>query len=645
MNTSPPRLKRIAIVGPPNVGKSTLFNKISGAYVSVVSNYAQTTVETFRREADFAGERCEIVDTPGIFSLFSVSHDEEMARQVMLENPPDVLIFCGDATSLKRTLVLASQVLELEIPTVFCLNKVDEAARRGITVDERALARELGIPLALNAAVHGAGLEDLENVVRSVGVARPKAEYTEIVERAVAGLKALFPAGAAPSRGILLLFLLGEDAADKLFETRFGASGETLDGMRAARKTFFGTASPLQVKRAIFNAREEWADAAARKAVTRRPLDIKSLGYEAARLSRTPLTGVPILLGVLWATFYGVGRISTWIAGALDGVIFVPATQWISGMATNPLLNEFLVGNYGLVTMGLFNALGTVIPILLVFFVIINFLEEIGYVPNVGVLASRLMAPMGLSGKSLLPMVLGFGCNTMATMASRMLETRKERIIASFLIALGFPCAVQLGILLAIMATAPFSVLLIVMGSLIIVSVAVGLALNRFIPTARKADFIMELPTFSAPVWWNIAQKTYFRIRWFMKEALPMFVAAALMMFFLEKSGLLSVIKALLRPVVTGLLTLPDKMTDVFILVLARREIGAVLFKQMYDAGGMDYYQTVTGLVVITLFIPCVSNTMVMAKELGVRWAVFINVSIIAIALAAGGVVNFLMRL
>ena len=181
--------------------------------------------------------------------------------------------------------------------------------------------------------------------------------------------------------------------------------------------------------------------------------------------------------------------------------------------------------------------------------------------------------------------------------------------------------------------------------SIVLTQVATGLLLNRLIPTRRRADFIMDLPTFYVPNWENIIRKTYFRIKWFLDEALPMFVAASLFMFMLEKTGMLNIIERWGRPVVTGLLSLPGKATEVFILVLARREIGALHFKDMVDTGLMDYTQTVVGLIVITLFIPCASNTMVMVKELGLRWAAAINVAIIGIALAVGGGVNFLMRL
>jgi ferrous iron transport protein B len=198
--------------------------------------------------------------------------------------------------------------------------------------------------------------------------------------------------------------------------------------------------------------------------------------------------------------------------------------------------------------------------------------------------------------------------------------------------------------MLAILSTAPFSALLFVIGAVVATQILFGVMLAKLVPTEKTPDFIIELPTFKLPGMRNILRKTYFRLKWFLIEALPMFMVAAVMMFVLNITGLLGLIRSALKPVVTGFLSLPEKVAEVFILVISRREIGAVYFKEMVDAGELDYYQIVVGLVVITLFIPCASNTMVMFKELGARWAVAMNVAIIVIAVLVGGIVNYLIR-
>lgn len=632
---------KIAIVGLTNVGKSILFNKFSNSY-SLVANYPQTTISVIRKDSTFAGEPFEIIDTPGIASLSVFSEDERVTRDILVKEHPELLLFCADATRLKQSLILLAQIFELEIPTIFCLNMMDEASRKGIMIDSAELAKETGSPVAETAAVHGIGLRALENMIYSITLPRGQVRYTPFIEQALEKFVALFSERDRPSRALLLLYLMGDEDIARYLESGFG--GEVLFRMNEILLGIYRNSSASRIRQSISSAREAWAEKVTEKSIKKAAFTVAGFSHKAAWASRHIILGWPILAAILWATFYGVGTVATMIAGNLDAWIFAPLTGAISSMVTYPFLNEFLVGGYGILTMGIFNAIGTVVPILIVFFTITNFLEDVGYLPNLSVLANRFLSYFGLTGKAVLPLVLGYGCNTVATLTTRMLATKKERMVASFLIALGVPCAVQLGVLLAIMATSHFSVLLITMAAVIGTQIVCGIALNRLFPTERKADFIMELPAFHLPSVKHIALKTYYRVKWFLVEAVPLFVLGAALLFAMEKTGLLSLIKVILKPVVTGFLFLPDKMTEVFILVLSRRELGAVFFKHMVDSGEVDYCQTIVGLVVTTLFIPCISNTMVMVKELGAKWAIFANVLIIIIAVLVGGLVNFLIR-
>ena len=635
--------KKIAIVGMPNSGKSEIFNKLTHSY-SPVANYHQTTISVVRKNATLARKQFKIIDTPGISSLNIFSEEELVARNVLLKERPETILFCGDATRLKSTLVLLAQILELEIPTVFCLNVMDEAVRKGIIIDSKELSGEVFSSVVETAAVHGTGLKDLKTAIKNVNPAVARVRYPAVIEKALIDLLDLFSEDDRPSRGFMILYLTGEDGISDFMESKYGEeilskANNILIGVH--RKT-----SAARIRQTIFKAREAWADRVAERVTTRSTFSITGFSQKAAWASRHPILGWPVLLVILWATFYGVGTIATKMATTLDNWIFLPSTDAVSSLLTaSPLFHDFMVGEYGILTMGVFNAIGTVVPILIVFFLITSFLEDVGYLPNLSVLLNRFFSIFGLTGKSVLPIVLGFGCNTMATLTTRTLDTKKERVVASFLIALGIPCAVQLGVLLAIMATAPFSVLLITVAAVFATQMISGITLHRMVPTEQKSDFILELPPFRIPDFRHIIIKTYYRVKWFLVEAVPLFVLGAGLMFALKITGLLSMIKTGLRPVVTEFLSLPDKITEVFILVLARRELGAVYFKDMVDAAQVDYEQTITGLVVITLFIPCISNTMVMFKELGSRWAIGLNIAIITIAIMVGGVVNFLIRI
>ena len=636
------KVSKIAIVGPMNAGKSQLFNMLTHSY-SDVSNYPHTTVGVMRAHASLNGRRYEVWDTPGISSPTMSFAEEKFTRDALTRGKPDFLLFVGDALHLKRSLALLSQVMEFGAPCALILSKVEAAAKKGVFINEKALARDLNIPVIMAATSSSVDVEKIEAaILENSGTLRLPA-YPAAIERVIDDVTAAFGPSAAPSRGLTLLFLQkNQEARAALAEIDEPALRRAYE----AEVKFFRRNPSLNVGQAVFAARESWADALAEANVTAVAVAFSwGFSQKAAWASRHPVWGWPILLAVFWVTFKGVGGLATGMAAALDAWIFVPLTTIIGGMITYDPLREFMVGNFGVLTMGVMNAIGTVVPILIVFFLIVSVLEDVGYLSNLAVLLNRLFSKFGLTGKAALSMSLGFGCNTMATLTSRMLETRRERVIASFLIALGVPCAVQLGVMIAILSTAPFSSLVLVVGTVLATQIVFGLALNKMLTTEQPAEFIIELPPFKTPDMRNVLRKTYFRVKSFLNEALPLFVISAMLMFGLEKTGLLSLVKAAARPVVTGLLSMPDKATEVFILVLSRRELGAVYFKGMVDARELDYFQIVVGLTVMTLFIPCMSNTVMMARELGVRSAVYINSAIIVIAIAVGAIMNLSLRM
>lgn len=625
-----------------NAGKSQLFNTLTHSY-SDVSNYPHTTVSVVRAHANLGGVRYEVWDTPGISSPTMSFAEEKFTRDALTRGKPDFVLFVGDALHLKRSLTLLSQVMEFGAPCAFILSKVEAAAKQGVFVNEKALAQALNIPVIMAATSSSVDVEKIAAAVLENKSDPRLPIYPAAIESVLEDVMGAFGPSAAPSRGLALLFI------QKNQEARAVMAEMNEPALRRAYEAdvkFFRRNPAINVGQAVFAMRESWADTLAEANVTDIPIALSwGISQKVAWASRHPLWGWPMLLAVFWVTFKGVGGLATSMASALDAWIFVPLTMLINGMVAYEPLREFLVGNYGVLTMGVMNAIGTVVPILIVFFLIVSLLEDVGYLSNLAVLLNRMFSKFGLTGKAALSMSLGFGCNTMATLTSRMLETRRERVIASFLIALGVPCAVQLGVMIAILSTAPFSSLVLVVGTVLATQVVFGLALNKMLTTGQPAEFIIELPPFKTPDPRNVLRKTYYRVKSFLEEALPLFVVGAMLMFTLEKTGLLSALKAVARPVVTGLLTMPDKATEVFILVMSRRELGAVYFKSMVDGNELDYIQTVVGLTVMTLFIPCISNTVMIVKELGMRSAIYINSAIIAIAIAVGAVMNLSLRM
>jgi len=320
-----------------------------------------------------------------------------------------------------------------------------------------------------------------------------------------------------------------------------------------------------------------------------------------------------------------------------------PATEWtlLSGVAR--FVHDFLVGEYGVITMALSYALGIVLPIVTTFFLVFSVLEDSGYFPRMAVMVSRVFRVMGLNGKAVLPMILGLGCATMATMSTRILETRKERIITIALLALAVPCSAQLGVLLAMMSTlAPVGAIVWV-GVVIGVILLVGWLTARVIP-GKTSTFILEIPPVRRPQLSNVCLKTASRVKWYLNEVIPLFVLGTALLFLLDKLQLLEQISRLGEPLVTGWLGLPPQMANAFLIGFLRRDFGAVyiLDAAIGPDAVLSPHQILVAMVTITLFMPCIANFLMITKEQGMRVALSMAAFIFPLAFFVGGVVHWL---
>jgi ferrous iron transport protein B len=367
------------------------------------------------------------------------------------------------------------------------------------------------------------------------------------------------------------------------------------------------------------------------------------------RAVREPLTGLPILAVVLYATYLFVGVFGAQtLVGALEGHVFNgfinPAATTAAGFIPVPLIRDFLVGNYGLVTMGLTYAMAIVLPVVTTFFLMFGFLEDSGYIPRLAIFSDRLFRSMGLNGKAVLPMVLGLGCDTMATMTTRILGTPKERLIAITLLALGVPCSAQLATIMGILGGISMWALLLLFGVVLSQMVLVGFLAARALPGDRS-DFILELPPIRLPRLRNLATKTALRVRWYLGEAVPLFLAGTALLFVLDRIGALDLLTRAARPVVTGALGLPAESAGVFVMGFLRRDYGAAgLFKMAHD-GSLTAVQSVVALTVMTLFVPCVANLLMIIRERGVRAGMAILAAVTVIAIGTGVVLNFALAM
>jgi len=633
---SPDRKKKIFILGLPNTGKSHVFNDLTGEY-TLVGNYPFTTVESKRGECRFAREDYEVIDTPGLHCLYIHSEEELVVRDMLLSEKPDIVIQCIDANRLKQSLCLTADLLEMGLPLVISFNAVDETARRGVWIDSAAFSRQLGVPVVENIATNRMGCRMLLDAVRRAVRGRSVIRYGDTVEQAIAGVAAKLPEDIAYRRKLATLFLVKDPFLPDYIAKRYGR--ETAAQLAAAsdegRKSFRGNLGSFVNRR-----RNEWVDEVTAECVRRQKVTLDEFSQTAATLCRHPVWGIPILGGIVFIMFLLVVNVANKIAGWMDGTIWVPVSGWIEKVVPAGFWSDFLIGDYGVLSLGLANAFLTVLPILSVFFLAYNTLEDSGYIPNLCVLTRRLFEKVGLSGSAIMPLVLGFGCKTMATLTTKSLRSQRERYISIYLIAFAIPCAAQMGLNMSILGRMGVTAFMVAFGVLASVEIAAGLALNYMLKQEEKSDFIQELPRMRLPNPKAVLKKTYYRLFWFLQEAVPVFIYAAVALFVVDRIGLLDALKRVISPVMEGFLGLPLSMTDALILCMVRHEAAAALIINLIEKGQLNYVQCIVAVTLTTMFVPCLANIMAMIRELGAKKALMMALLINTSAFLIAGVLN-----
>ena len=629
----------ILLIGNPNVGKSVIFGALTKRYVTV-SNYIGTTVEIAEGRLP---DGQSVIDTPGTNSLTSVSDDEQVTASVLFDHLDDLqtVIQVADAKNLSRALLLTFQLAELEVPLVLNLNMADEARANGVSIDTACLSERLGVEVVNTIATQSIGLDDLVRAASRAQTSFPCCSYETAIEAAIEEVSGMLPAHIEHRRGLTIRLLCGDDPLASRF-----ALTDTLMPIRDSLAHTYGR--PLRtviVGQQMAAARALWHEVMSVEA----PLDT-SANKRLARWMIHPVWDWPILAAVLWFVYKFVGELGAGtLVDALEGTVF---GQWINPFATGvvdtllpiPFIHDLLVGDYGIITMALSYGLALVLPIVTTFFLAFSILEDSGYLPRLAIMFNRAFKLMGLNGKAVLPMVLGLGCDTMATLSTRILETRKERIIVTLLLALGVPCSAQLGVILGMFDRVGSTGILIWSGVVTVTLLLVGLLAAKLVP-GESSDFILELPPLRVPRADNILIKTLARLEWYLKEVLPLFIVGTLILFFLDKTGALNVLERLASPIVVGLLGLPAAATGAFLIGFLRRDYGAAGLFALMLAGQLDTRQALVSLIVITLFLPCIANVLIILKEYGGRVAAGVALTVFPLAFLVGGLVNFVLRL
>ncbi len=633
-------LKKIILVGSPNVGKSVIFGNLTGKYVTV-SNYPGTTVEVTRGKGKIGDGEFEVTDTPGMYSLLSMTEEERVARSMLLEECPEVVIQIADAKNIERMLHLTLQLIEAELPVVLDLNLMDEAERVGMKIDFEQLERELGIPVFATVATEGTGMDILKGRLAGYGKKAARSiRYDEVLESAIQRIEGILPGEYGLSKRAIALLLLQEDPGiTALVNGQMKDECKTLEKIVEETKKSYG--QPLNY--IITLARQREVNRIVGKVTTSSVEKTMSVHEGLSRLMMHPLTGVPILFAALYGLYEFVGVLGAQVLvdflekGFFGEYINPFATRVISSILPWKAAQELLVGQYGIITLGVRYAIAIILPIVTTFFIAFSIIEDTGYLPRLAMLIDRLFKKIGLNGRAVIPVVLGFGCDTMATMVTRTLETKRERIIATLLLSLAIPCSAQMGVILALLAgnTRGLWVFISVMA---IIFLFTGYLMAKLMPGERPV-FYMEIPPLRWPKLSNVLTKTYTRVEWYFKEILPLFILASILIWAGRITGVFDLVVSILSYPVSWI-GLPDKAAEAFLYGFFRRDFGAAGLYDLKETGILSGIPLVVSVVTMALFMPCIAQLSITIKERGVKMALGMSAFIFPFAFFVGGLVN-----
>jgi ferrous iron transport protein B len=590
--------RKIVLAGNPNVGKSAVFHGLTGVYVEV-SNYPGTTVDVSSGRMGDA----VVLDTPGVYGVSAFNDEERVAREVILQ--ADTVVNVVDAAHLDRDLFLTQQLIDMGFPVVVALNMMDEARAHGLDVDVARLSAELGVEVIPTVAVRNQGLAELRE---AIGRARPGRALPEVLKR--------LPAVAHRADALLIL----EDDPD------------------ACRRHHV---EPPGTREEIYRLRRERVDAIV-AAVVRETNQGASFATRLGRLTLHPVGGPLLLLAFLIVLYYLLGVVVAQDVVAITedqwmGGYYIP---WITALGTRfirleSFVGQVLFGEFGLLTMTVSYLIGLLLPLVVGFYLVLAFMEDSGYLPRVAVLVDRLMQKVGLNGRAVIPMILGIGCVTMATLTTRLMGTRRERTIATFLLSLAIPCSAQLAVIATMLAPLGPGYMALFVLILLLVYGATGALLHRILP-GQSSDLLIDLPPLRWPRLSNVLHKTFLKSKHFLVEAGGVFAVGSLLVAALHAWGVLDRLQGFLAPLTVGWLGLPKEAANAFIMGFVRRDFGAT---GLYDLG-LTPHQTMVAVLTITLFVPCIASVMMILKERGRREGALIWVADLVVAFLMGGLLH-----
>ncbi len=587
-----------------------------------------------------------------MYSLTTISEEESVARKILLKENPDILLNVIESKNLQKMLTLTLQLIEANLKIILILNMYDEAEKAGLSIDYESLENELGIRAIRTTAITGQGMDELRKEIQSLVKKRNnvgsalRIEYGEPLESFIKNLEELISKDYGISKRSIALLLLQRDAEihEVVKESEPKNYMKISEVIEKAEMKFN---YPLNYVIAL--RRRQACAKIANKVVRSSKLIKPSLSEKISNVMINPITGFPILFFVLYFGIYqfvgvlGAQLIVEFLEEEIFGKIVIPlSTSIIVNIIPFKIIQELLVGDYGIITLGVRYAVSIILPIVALFFFVFAFLEDTGYLPRLALLMDRAFKKIGLSGRAVIPMTLGFGCDTMATIVTRTLETNKERIIATLLLALAIPCSAQLGVIFAILSGNPFA-LLIWAATITLVFLLIGFLTSKVV-TGEPPSFFIELPPIRVPKLKNVLVKTYTRMEWYFMEVFPIFILASVVIWIGQILGVFDIALMLLSYPVQWI-GLPSEVSVTFLFGFFRRDYGAAGLFDLNKSGIMSGNSMLVAAVTLTLFLPCVAQLFINIKERGIKTAILMVLFIFPFAFFVGYLLNSLLNL
>ncbi|MCD6571994.1 MAG: ferrous iron transporter B [Thermoplasmata archaeon] len=567
-------MKKIILMGNPNVGKSVVFSRLTGANV-IASNYPGTTVDFSKGYMRLGGEKYEIIDAPGTYSLTPTNKAEQVALKLFEEG--DIIINVVNATNLERNLYLTLEILEKKKPTIIALNLWDEAKHTGINIDVEKLEKILGIPIVPTTALTGEGIKELIYRIKEAKASKVK-----------------------PS-------------SEKEKWIKIGKIIKSVEQVEHRHHTIKETISDATIK---------------------------------------PATGIPLAFVIIIASFWIVRFIGETLVNLIFDPIFQiykPIALQISHLLGPGVLHDIIIGrlvngdisfmeSMGLLTTGIYVPFAAVLPYIIAFYLILSILEDSGYLPRLATLVDNVFHKLGMHGHSIVTVFLGLGCNVPGALSTRILETRKQRFISATLLAISVPCMAQTAMVFGILGRYGFQYILIVFLTLLTLYLLMGLLLNRIIK-GESPEIFLEIPPYRRPSVSATLKKTWMRMRWFLKDAIPWLFLGVVLVNVLYSIGFIDWIGNLFAPLIEGVLGLSRGATTALLVGFLRKDLAVGMLLPL----NMTPYQLVIAATILTIYFPCVATFTVLLKELGLKDMIKSTLIMILTALTVGGILRLIL--